>query len=182
MDISDFLNSLRDLIVLLPVVILILGPMLVRLIRRRQRGAGGEPPVGRKPESGKRAAGETAPATLRKQSPIGLMRRRATPPAGEGRRAPVALRVTREQVFRRAEAAEAWPRAPETPAVSPGEPLAPHMAKMQSSLDQRAQLRESVIDEVEKPRVRSGRSRLNILSPLKRAILWAEILGRPKGW
>ena len=196
MDINDFLENLGELIFLLPVIILIFGPMLVRLLRRRQRGrnaaagAGDSAGAGAIAETGE-AQGPRRPHRLAPDR----LRQRLWPTAGMRR--PVALRITRERVSRRTAGTET--RTPAAagmeiwtpPAAEPeSEPLSevlqrstqPQMVQMKQSLDERVQLKESKAETQELSQAKISRGRIDDLSPLKRAILWAEILGKPRGW
>ncbi len=58
----------------------------------------------------------------------------------------------------------------------------PQMVQMKHSLDERVQLKESKAETQELSQAKISRGRIDDLSPLKRAILWAEILGKPRGW
>jgi hypothetical protein len=178
MDLGDFLENLRELIVLLPVVILIFGPMLVRLLRRKKQGIPGGA-VGEPPPRPARPARPARPGP----GPAGKLSRKAAPPP-PGRR-PAALRVSREQVIHRAAEAGLWPQAaagPEARAEEPPRESLPEMSTMKHSLEQRVQLKQLGAEAPEAAKASASRRRVAALSPLKRAIVWAEILAKPRGW
>jgi hypothetical protein len=192
MDVNDFLKNLGELIFLLPVIIFIFGRMLVSLLRRRRRGrdaanagaAPGQTPGPRRPR----------PLTLDRlrqwHRPLEATR------SPVGTRLPVGVRITREQVFHRTAGTETTPAAAgmeiwTPPAAEPESerlsevlqrPQQPQMDQMKHSLDERAQLKESKAETPELSQAKISRGRIDDLSPLKRAILWAEILGKPRGW
>jgi len=194
MGIDDLLENLRELIVLLPVVVLIFGPMLVRAMRRRQsapRGGkkkAGAPAAPPQPRGGAAdEAAEQPPRATRAPRATRTRPRKLFPAAISGRQRPVALRITRRQVISRETAAVSRPRPPAGETV---ESLEDHLRESMLQGSERMQpipqagsrFAGTAALEPEPGRAGAGRRRLEALSPLKKAILWAEILGKPKGW
>jgi hypothetical protein len=186
--IDDFLENLSELIVLLPVVVLIFGPMLVRAMRRRQSAPGSGKRKDKTPSASKKQGSGAVGEAAAQPAPAPRLRpRKLFPAVVSGRQRPAALRITRQQVLRRETAIIAPPRPAEREApVSLEEHLRESALqgseRMQTLPQAGARFAYSGAGETETLRAGAGRRRLEALSPLKKAILWAEILGKPKGW